>query len=334
MSIDIPSLLAPVQSDNPAGEELDYDQQFISLVTEMQGRPEQQYGDTLIQAVGPDWARVSREARALLHRSKDFRLAVMLARALARTDGVPGALAGMQLMHSMAEQYWDDGFPSLEFEGEQDPLPRSNALSELTSTVGLVSDLRDRAITSRKLGQITLGTLERIQLSRETAVEVPLKRENLGEFLRDEVREGNPDIAALPELASLVGKLQALVVERLGAELAPDFGPLCGFLGCFTLSDAPGATAQSGPSPAHGEQSEAAPLTQAGGTGPDGREGAVAMLDAVCAYLEQSEPANPAPLLIRRARNMIGKDFMSILKDIAPDGLHQVEMIAGPSARD
>lgn len=58
------------------------------------------------------------------------------------------------------------------------------------------------------------------------------------------------------------------------------------------------------------------------------------MLDAVCAYLEEAEPANPAPLLIRRARQMIGKDFVSILKEIAPDGLHQVEMIAGISAKE
>ena len=72
----------------------------------------------------------------------------------------------------------------------------------------------------------------------------------------------------------------------------------------------------------------------AGDTGPRGRQSAIAMLDAVCAYLEAAEPANPAPLLIRRARNMIGKDFVSILKEIAPDGLHQVEMVAGISAQE
>lgn len=332
MNIDISDLLEPVSADNPAGEELDYDQQFISLIGEMQGTPEQQYGDTLIHAVEPDWARVAREARELLKKSKDFRLAVMLVRAWTRTEGVPGAVMGMQLMRSLAEQYWAAGFPALEFDGEQDPLPRSNALTELTSGNGLVKDLRERVIHSKKLGNVALGALERIHLSREAVGEVPLKRENIIDFLQDELRAGNPDIAALPELARLTKDLKTWISERLDAELLPDFNPLCSFLDCFIRDElVEEGPAQHGAVSASNDNLQPAP---AGDSSPYGRKDVIAMLDAVCAYLEEAEPANPAPLLIRRARNMIGKDFVSILKEIAPDGLHQVEMIAGISAKE
>lgn len=333
MNIDMSILLEPVLADNPAGDELDYDQQFISLVTEMQGKPEQQYGDTLIHAVEPDWNRVAREAQELLRRSKDFRLAVMIIRALTRTEGVPGAVMGMQLMLSLAEQYWVTGFPALEFDGEEDPLPRSNALTELTSGNGLVKDLRERIIHSRKLGNISLGALERIHLSREVIVDVPLKRENITDFLQDELRDGNPDIASLPELARLTSKLKAWISDRLGAELAPDFSTLCSFMDCLVRSDLveEDVGPQQAASAAATDNLQPAP---AGSSSPYGRKDAIAMLDAVCAYLEEAEPANPAPLLIRRARNMIGKDFVSILKEIAPDGLHQVEMVAGLSATE
>lgn len=335
MNIDISNLLAPVLADNPAGDELDYDQQFISLVTEMQGKPEQQYGDTLIHAVEPDWSRVSRESQELLKRSKDFRLAVMMIRALARTEGVPGALTGMQLMLDLAEQYWTTGFPALRFDGEEDLLPRSNALTELTSGNGLVKDLRERIIHSKKLGNVSLGALERIHLSREVTAEIPLKRENINDFLQDELRDGNPDIAALPALARLTNEFKTWISDRMGAELSPDFSTLCSFLNCLvsgerTSEDPPQheqVTAQSG-------VIENMLPGLAGDSGPYGRKDAIAMLDTVCAYLEEAEPANPAPLLIRRARNMIGKDFVSILKEIAPDGLHQVEMIAGISAQE
>lgn len=336
MNIDIPDLLEPVLTDNPAGAELDYDQQFISLVTEMQGKPEQQYGDTLIHAVEPDWARVSREAQELLKKSKDFRLAVMLVRAWTRTAGVPGAVRGMQLMLSLAQQYWTTGFPTLEFDGEEDLLPRSNALTELTSGNGLVRDLRERMIHSKKVGSISLGTLERLHQSREVSGEVPLKRENITDFLQDELREGNADIVALPELARLSRELKAWFGERLGAELAPDFGSLCSFIDALVRIELSVEEDTEQPAQLAGQVTPPGSLLPdpAGNTSPRGRQSAIAMLDAVCAYLEEAEPANPAPLLIRRARNMIGKDFVSILKEIAPDGLHQVEMVAGISAQE
>lgn len=335
MSIDIDILLEPITVDNPAGEELDYDQGYVSLLHEMQGTPEQQYGDTVIHAVEPDWTIVLRNAQALLRRSKDFRLGVMATRALTRTEGVSGAAKGVKLLLELAERYWSNGHPALQFDGEKDPLPRSNALAELAASNGLVKDLRERTIPSKTLGTFTLGTLERIYLSRDALEDLPLTRDNIANFLQDELKDGNADVAALPELRRLVYALEALVKSELGAEYAPDFSALGSFLDWFdheatpdavtktasetTQSDSPGNTFVAGPTKNSSELS---------------RQEAIAMLDVVCEYLEKCEPANPAPLLIRRARRMIGQDFVSILKDIAPDGLHQVEMIAGISARE
>jgi type VI secretion system protein ImpA len=59
------------------------------------------------------------------------------------------------------------------------------------------------------------------------------------------------------------------------------------------------------------------------------REDAIAQLLTVAAYVEKTEPTNPAPLLIRRAQRLMGKNFMDIIRDLASDGLGQVERIAG-----
>jgi type VI secretion system protein ImpA len=59
------------------------------------------------------------------------------------------------------------------------------------------------------------------------------------------------------------------------------------------------------------------------------RQDAIRLLDTVCEFLMQSEPSNPAPLLIRRAQRLIGSDFLDIMRDMAPDGLGQIEVIAG-----
>jgi len=35
------------------------------------------------------------------------------------------------------------------------------------------------------------------------------------------------------------------------------------------------------------------------------------------------------PLLLRRAKRLISKDFLEIVRDLAPDGVPQVELIRG-----
>ena len=40
---------------------------------------------------------------------------------------------------------------------------------------------------------------------------------------------------------------------------------------------------------------------------------------------------NPAPLLIRRSQRLMSKNFIDIIRDLVPDGLNQIEKLAGTS---
>ena len=61
------------------------------------------------------------------------------------------------------------------------------------------------------------------------------------------------------------------------------------------------------------------------------REDVIRVLDRACEYFERNEPSSPVPLLLRRAKRLISKDFMEILKDLAPDGVSQAENVGGTS---
>jgi type VI secretion system protein ImpA len=61
------------------------------------------------------------------------------------------------------------------------------------------------------------------------------------------------------------------------------------------------------------------------------REDVIRILDNVCDWLQRHEPTNPAPLLIRRAQRLMTKNFMEIIRDLVPEGVDQVEKLAGPS---
>ncbi len=64
------------------------------------------------------------------------------------------------------------------------------------------------------------------------------------------------------------------------------------------------------------------------------RDDVIRTLDRVCAYFRAHEPSSPVPLLLERAKHLVSKDFMEIVRNLAPDGVGQVETIRGPEDGD
>ena len=61
----------------------------------------------------------------------------------------------------------------------------------------------------------------------------------------------------------------------------------------------------------------------------ENRQDAVRAIELVCAYLERNEPTNPAQLLLRRASRVIDKNFLQLVRDLAPDAVKDVARILG-----
>ena len=64
------------------------------------------------------------------------------------------------------------------------------------------------------------------------------------------------------------------------------------------------------------------------------RADVAATLDRLCAYYARHEPASPVPLLLARARGLIDKSFVDLLKELAPEGLAQLTQVIGTAAAD
>ncbi|MEO1557184.1 MAG: type VI secretion system protein TssA, partial [Pseudomonadota bacterium] len=54
-------------------------------------------------------------------------------------------------------------------------------------------------------------------------------------------------------------------------------------------------------------------------------------LDRIISYYERAEPSSPVPLLLERAKKLVGADFMTIVRDMAYDSVDRVNMIGGIS---
>jgi type VI secretion system protein ImpA len=59
------------------------------------------------------------------------------------------------------------------------------------------------------------------------------------------------------------------------------------------------------------------------------REEVIRLLDIACEYFHRYEPSSPVPLLLERAKRLISKDFIEILRDLVPDAIAQFEVVSG-----
>ena len=54
------------------------------------------------------------------------------------------------------------------------------------------------------------------------------------------------------------------------------------------------------------------------------------MLQKICDYYAANEPSSPVPILLQRARKLVGLDFLALLDNLTPSGKSAVDPLVGP----
>ena len=140
--LDLDPCLATIDTDAPSGPDLEYDPEFTALELANAPGEERVIGDAVIPAEDPDFAEVARAATALLSRSRDLRVAVILANATLRTEGLTGFETVLGFIRNGLEEHWDSVHPQLDAEDDDDPTMRVNAVLGLTDRGGVLAALR------------------------------------------------------------------------------------------------------------------------------------------------------------------------------------------------
>jgi type VI secretion system protein ImpA len=337
--MDLQLLLDEAPQSPPCGPDLEYDAAFLALESAAQSKPEVEVAGTVVAAVEPEWPAVYEQAAALLARSKDLRIAMQLLRALTRTRQLSGFVTGLALINGLLERYWDSGlYPLLDAEDNNDPTLRLNALAPLEGAKGsaavetLLRDLREAAVVpptakARVLVRDVLIADGKLAASGSSLGDAAIDAALGDSFAAD------ASLAEVPAQAlAAVRQMRSFIAEKVGSERAPDIDAAVQILApvahrCARLTGAA--------EPDEGGADAGSPAGPAGVGGPiRSREDVVRAIDAICAYLERTEPANPAPLLLRRAQRLLHMSFVDLIKDLAPDGVAQVKLIAGLGDED
>jgi type VI secretion system protein ImpA len=320
-------------SDGPAGLDLEYDSDFLELVKAAQGVPETQFSP----AEPPNWRVVREMAEELLNRTRDLRVALIWIRANVTLNGFSEIANGVSLLDGLLRGFWDHLHPMPDPD-DGDTYARANALAMLPQSDGLLGDLRQSLLLNlRGVGELRARAVEvclgliaakpdETVPSKEQLIEMIADAHTQNPLLREQL------VVALQGLA----ELSALMTEKLGALNAPDIHPLVSMvksvLGLFPTPQDDADLVEGG---------DAADTEDGGATAakasPQGhlsgrvlsREDALRAINMVCDYLDNAEPGNPAQLLLRRAGRLINQNFLQLMKELAPDALHEVAKLMG-----
>jgi type VI secretion system protein ImpA len=137
----ISELLLPISAEKSCGEDLSFSGEVDEIArARVHDDPTLDQGEWIAALKEADWDFVAtRCARMLERRSKDLRLAVWLAEALARTRGLRGLGNGYAVLAGLCEHYWD-GLHPLADDGDYDQRI-GNLFWLLTRTPALVKEM-------------------------------------------------------------------------------------------------------------------------------------------------------------------------------------------------
>lgn len=351
MAIDIESLLSEVNAEAPCGEDLSYDASFLALEAMLRTKA----GGGVVagveeEAEEPNWRQVRETSSELLKRSKDLRIAMYLTISLLKLEGLHGLRDGLSLLGGLLERFWDNLYPQLDPEDDNDPLERINILQSLSPTSVSAYDpmkfkqrlaevplchsaqmgnfsLRDIQVAK---GEITVSDDQKAKAPDMSVIDAAFQDTLTDELLATSqvVKESIEHIAGIMSVFS----------ERAAQGQTPDVSGFRAVLGNIQkhvqdyLAKRGHGEAVAGETIAIGSVKEKGSISLSGDI--RSAKEALLALDKVCQYFDRHEPSSPVPLLLRRAQRLVSKSFLEVVKELCPDGMSQVEIVGGVSSSD
>jgi type VI secretion system protein ImpA len=333
----IEELLQPVPGDKPCGPDLSNDPRFDELQSLLKGKPEVEVGSIHKPPESPDWGALEQKSSEFLRQSKHLGIAMMLCCSLLKTSGLPGFRDGLRLIRGLLERYWTTLYPLLDPDDNSDPTYRLNILTALSPPPGSRGSLggwlrfTDYLYTaplcqSKGAPSITFEMLQAAKLKPAGAGGGPADAPTLAR-LAEALRSGAEQVAvnhkALQDSIEAVHGLDQFLTTTLSASQAMSFDGLE-----KTLKELLGILQPSLPAAAgQAHSAPEAPGTAVEVPGPASssievsgsirsREDVVRVLDSICRYYDQVEPASPVPYLLRRAQKLATMNFVQAMKEL------------------
>lgn len=345
--IDLSSLIQPIAGESPTGPDLDLegDPDYMNFVARIEGQfPDSYFRFDRAQFV---FEREYETVSGLLGRSRDLRLLSILARLQILNRDVDGFKASVAAVAALLRERWDDVHPR----GESgDFLFRGVALQALEDAPTVLLPLAHvPLLPNRRAGQIFYRTIQ-VALGK-----VAPRLDPEGQPIEDVLEPGVIEKAFLDagpdeirgrkvlfdEIQASAKAIASITRDKAADNWVPLdkllalTGEIIAYLDAIIAKLEPSSAAPDGDEAADedGEQgggASAAPRLRGRVTT---QVQVAAALAAVEDYLVASEPSNPSLLLVRQARDLVGKSFIDVLRVLEPNFAEQATFVIGTTDR-
>ena len=320
--------LSPLNEASACGPNLEYEPEFLELL-QATGKAANQFGP----GEPADWPRIQELAQSLLSRTRDLRLAMWWGRACVNLEGFAALPSALTLMHGLLDRFWETLHPLPDVD-DSDSLARLSVIDGLNKLDSLLGDVRN----ARLLNDPRFAALK----ARDVEIAMGKLAARADEAARTQgqvtgmISEAPADAAAAlgaqahAAMASL-GAIHSLMTERFRADLVVDLATMRGIASSVVAVVPKIVQSEAVAEATSAQKAEVAaePVRRGGVSSVDTRADALRAIELVCAYLERNEPTNPAQLLLHRAARVIDKNFLQLVKELAPDSMKDVAKIMG-----
>lgn len=311
--------LAPIATDRPCGEDIQYAPEFAELAKLRRKLP----------MLPADWADIAERCNELLsQRSKDLRVAVWLIEARIQLDGYAAISSGFVAIGDMLELYWDRLYPP------NDPSDVDVRLSPfewlarempvLISSQPIVHTRDERAVSYTDY--VNAQRLERLvrrdpEGAKRSLAKGALRVKDIERVLLQSGYDRLIDqraclLQAHGALINLAGRL-----DELCGRDAPSFSEALAILTEMAqffehLSDRQRPAVKASPAPASSPDSDE-PASEIQFSSPASRDEALAQLDLLASRFHGLDPHSPVPYLLDLAGRWGGLSLEQLLGEIA-----------------
>jgi type VI secretion system protein ImpA len=286
-----------------------------------------------------DWRDMLARCEDLATQTKDVRVYVFLAQAALHLKRLPGLAGAVQLIKRTLSDCWVDTHPILDDAKDETPW-RIMTLNELSgdSLINLLT--ATPIVESKQAGSFTLrdirlakGEIQLVEGSEEIIPEMGLVEAAFQDTLL-------ASLSSVNQIQNDLTQLQDQLVASECSHARYDWDKLMGDLKYISVVYSQYVSIESD-SAVEESDSEGESDNETGAsdmevivksTGINNRTDVLEALGKICEYYTKYEPSSPVPILVERTKKLVTMDFMSIMKELSPEGVKQVELIAGVDA--
>lgn len=335
--MDVQLLSGPLSEQSPCGEDLEQTPVLLELeafrvfgqLVPLPGDPWQ----TSSTAKAVDWRSVRDKSLDGLQRSRDLRVLTHLAAAVLRVEGLKEFLELIPPTAGWLRDHPDAVYPLFDGDG----IAQANTLAGLADPMAIVEPFRRTPfVMHRQAGKCCLRDLDLARGNAKPAEgeEAPSEAQLFAVMTAVEVTELESLAALVDAAIEGLGEMESGLRNRTNGAAIPNFDRLRREL--LRLSELLGEQLQArgaadAPAAAAGADGGGAGAPVASGAPGRiaSREDAIRALDAVAEYFRRNEPSSAVPLFVERAKRLVGRDFLEIISDVAPDAISTVRLVGG-----